>query len=71
MAFSFLVAVTFVAEIGDGSKHPVRDDVALDFGEPQLHLIQPLRVRGREVKTDVGMLDEKLLDVFGLMRWRG
>lgn len=49
----------------------MRDDVALDFGEPQLHLIQPLRVRGREVKTDVGMLDEKLLDVFGLMRWRG
>ena len=31
----------FVAEIGNRAKHAPGNDVALDLGEPQLHLVEP------------------------------
>ncbi len=36
-----------------------RDDVALDLGEPELDLIQPRRVRGREVQLHTAMPGEE------------
>ena len=36
-----------------------RDDVALDLGEPELDLIQPRRLRGREVQLHEAMLGEE------------
>ena len=36
-----------------------RDDVALDLGEPELDLIQPRRLRGREVQLHTAMLGEE------------
>src|SRR5258706_6657321 len=38
------------------------DQVALDLGEPQLHLIEPRAVGRREVESDVWILLEKLLN---------
>jgi hypothetical protein len=37
-----------------------RGNVALDLGEPELDLIQPRRVRGREVQLHRAMLGEEL-----------
>ena len=35
------VAAQFARQIGHRGEHTTRDDVALDFGEPQFDLIQP------------------------------
>ena len=58
----------FAAEIGDRRKHAASNDVALDFGEPKLHLIQPRRIRRGEVKTYLRMFRQELLDGLSLMR---
>ena len=50
------VAAQLPGQIGGGGEDAARDDVALHLGEPQLDLIQPRRIGGREVETDVGML---------------
>jgi hypothetical protein len=44
-----------------------RDNVALDLGKPQFHLIEPGRIRGREMEADSGMLLQKLLHRFGFV----
>jgi hypothetical protein len=40
----------------------VGDDLAFDFGEPDLDLIEPGRVSGREVKPDSRMSLQELAD---------
>src|SRR5260370_38671974 len=42
-------------QIRNGSEYASRDDVALDFAEPQLDLIQPRRVGRSEVQVNLGM----------------
>src|ERR1700757_3492921 len=44
-----------------------RDNVALDLSKPQFHLIEPGRIRGREMEADSGMLLQKLLHRFGFV----
>lgn len=47
---------------------PSCDHVALDLGEPQLHLIEPGRIGRREVHMDRRMLGQESTDLFGLER---
>ena len=54
------VASQLGSQIGYGSKHAAGADLALDFGEPQLDLIEPGGVGGREVESDAGILLEEL-----------
>ena len=56
------------AEVGDRRKHAASNDIALDFSEPKLHLIQPRRIRRSEVKTYLRMFRQELLDGLSLMR---
>ncbi len=46
-------------QIRDRREDAAREDVALDLGEPELDLIQPRRVRGREVQLHTAMLGEE------------
>ena len=50
------VTAELASQIGDGSEDAPSDDFALNFGEPQLDLIQPGGVGGSEVKPDAGIL---------------
>jgi hypothetical protein len=61
------VAKDFSSEIVDGGKDASRDDLPLDFGEPDFDLVKPGRVSGGKMKVDFGMLGQKLLDEFGFM----
>jgi hypothetical protein len=61
------VTKEFSSEIVDGGKDASRDDLPLDFGEPDFDLVKPGRVSGRKMKVDFGMLGQKLLDEFGFM----
>src|ERR1022692_861755 len=58
----------FVAEIGDRSENTASNHVALYLGEPEFHLIQPGRIRWREMEVYLRMLCKELPDVFGLVR---
>ncbi len=48
------VAAQLPGQIGGRREDAAGDDVALHLGEPQLDLIQPRRIGGREVEADVG-----------------
>jgi hypothetical protein len=49
-------------QIRDGSEYASRNDVALDFAEPQLDLIQPRRVGRSEVQVNLGMHRQEVRD---------
>jgi hypothetical protein len=49
------------------SKDPASDRIPLDFGEPELHLVEPRRVGGGVVKMDIPVVGQELPDAFGLM----
>ena len=55
-------------QVRDGSKYAARDDVALDLAEPQLDVVQPRRVGGREVQRNLGMRHQEVLDRCALVR---
>ena len=52
----------FSSQVFDGGEDASGDDVALDLGEPDLDLIEPRRVGGSEVKLDIRVIGEELLD---------
>jgi len=56
------VAAEFASQVGNRGEDAARDDLAFDLGEPDLDLVEPGRVRGREVKPDSRMLLEELAD---------
>jgi len=56
------VAAEFASQVGNRGEDAACDDLAFDLGEPDLDLIEPGRVRGREVKPDSRMLLEELAD---------
>ena len=50
------VAAEFASQVGNRGEDTARDDLAFDLSEPDLDLIEPGRVSGREVKPDSRML---------------
>src|ERR1035437_3515223 len=56
------VASEFASQVGNRGEDAARDDLAFDLGEPDLDLVEPGRVSGREVKPDSRMLLEELAD---------
>src|ERR1039457_6898735 len=62
------VASEFASQVGNRGEDAARDDLAFDLGEPDLDLIEPRRVSGREVKPDSRMLLEELADRLSFMR---
>jgi hypothetical protein len=54
------VAAEFASQVGNRGEDAARDDLAFDLGEPDLDLVEPGGVRGREVKPDSRMLVEEL-----------
>ncbi|HXM22147.1 MAG TPA: hypothetical protein VN948_12880 [Terriglobales bacterium] len=56
------VAAEFASQVRNRSEDAPRDDLAFDLGEPDLDLIEPGRVSGREMKPDSRMLLEELAD---------
>ena len=56
------VAAEFASQVGNRREDAAGDDLAFDLGEPDLDLVEPGRVRGREVKADARMLLEELAD---------
>ena len=49
-------------QIRNGSEYASGDDVALDFAEPQLDLIQPRRVGRSEVQANLGKHRQEIHD---------
>src|SRR3954465_7820309 len=45
-----------------------RGKVAFNFRKPELNLIEPRRVRRREMKVHIGMLRQERSDLLGLVR---
>ena len=62
------VAAEFASQVGNRGEDAARDDLAFDLGEPDLDLVKPGRVGGREVKPDSRMLLEELADRLRFMR---
>ena len=56
------VAAEFASQVGNRGEDAARDDLAFDLGEPDLDLVEPGGVSGREVKPDSRMLVEELAD---------
>ena len=70
--FRFLIVLTDVAheffvQVLDRCEYPPCDDIALDFGKPQFHLIEPGGIGRGEMYMDVGMSCEKLFDLRGFV----
>jgi len=62
------VAAEFASQVGNRGEDAPCDDLAFDLGEPDLDLIEPGRVSGREVKLDSRMLLEELADRLSFVR---
>src|ERR1035437_38344 len=61
-------ASEFASQVGDRGEDAARNDLAFDLGEPDLDLVEPGRVSGREVKPDPRMLLEELADRLSFVR---
>jgi len=55
-------------QIGNGREDASSDQIAFDLGEPQLDLVEPGRVRGREVQMNVRMAGEEGSNALRLVR---
>src|SRR5919199_1544931 len=61
------VAEKLAAEVAGRTEDASGDDVALDLAEPELDLIQPAGVGGREVEMEVLMKTQELLHALALV----
>lgn len=61
------VTKDFSSEIVDGGKDASRDDLSLNFGEPDFDLVKPRRIGGRKMNADLAMMGQKVIDEFGFM----
>src|SRR5438132_2769128 len=62
------VAHQLSAQVSGGGEDASCDNVTLQLLEPELDLVEPGRVSGREVQPHVGMQAQEVLDPAGLMR---
>ena len=62
------VATNLAREVCDGREHAAGEHVALDFRKPELDLVEPRRVRRREMEMHVRMVQQEHADGLGLMR---
>ena len=61
------VAHDFAMEVGLGFEDATCNKIPLDFGEPDLDLIEPRGVGGGVMELDVGVGAQEALDRFSLM----
>jgi len=61
------VAEEFSGEVVDRSENAASDDLAFQSSEPDLDLLEPGRIGGREGKLEVGVSLQKLFDLVGLV----
>ena len=54
-------------QVLDRSEDAAGDDVALDFGEPKLDLIEPGGVGRSEVQVNIGMLGQELVNALSFV----
>jgi len=62
------IAAELASQVGNRGEDAACDDLAFDLGEPDLDLVEPGRVSGREVKPDSRMLLEELADRLSFVR---
>ena len=62
------IAHEFFGQVLDGGEDAARDHIAFDFGEPELHLIQPRRVRRCEMQMHLRIDLQELSDSPSLVR---
>ena len=55
-------------KVADGSENSARDDISLNFGKPDLHLIEPTRIGRSVVEAKRGIFLEELENLLGFMR---
>ena len=55
-------------KVADGSENSARDDISLDFGKPDLHLIEPTRIGRSVVEANRGIGLQELENLLGFMR---
>src|SRR5215468_12186230 len=54
-------------QVGDRREYTARNDVALDFGKPELDLVEPGGIGRSEMQVNLGMSSQKVVDLSGLM----
>jgi hypothetical protein len=59
------VTKDFSAEILDGGEDAARDDLPLNFGEPDFDLVKPRRVGGCKMNVDLRVIGQKVVHEFG------
>src|ERR1700726_2348123 len=62
------ISTNLASQVGDGGKDAARQEVPLDLREPELDLIQPGRIGGREMQPNVRMREQERANGLGLMR---
>lgn len=58
----------FPFQIMAGREDAAGNDIALDLGEPEFHLVEPGRIGRREMHADGGMVAQERLHLLGFMR---
>jgi hypothetical protein len=61
------VAAEFASQVRDRGENAASNDLALDFGEPDLHSVEPGRVRRREVKLYAWVFFEEIANLLDFM----
>src|SRR5918993_3384387 len=62
------VATNLAGEVSDRREDAAREEIPLDLGKPELDLVEPRGIRGREVEMDVGMVQQERANRLGLVR---
>ena len=61
------VTHNFPMKVLGGSKDAACDEITLDFGEPDFHLVEPRRIGGGIMQMNGGMLRQKGVHGFGFV----
>src|SRR5688572_23458344 len=61
-------APNLASDVGYRREDAAREQVAFDFGKPELDLVEPRRIRRREMEMYVRMLQEERAHGLGLVR---